>query len=84
MGLQARNATVAITERVDPRQPVMRASHPNQCMLPLSVSFNNALFAVLFSIVVGASAGYVNAALVGALSGLKWTKASRMKSVVSE
>jgi hypothetical protein len=53
-------------------------------MLPLSVSFNNALFAVLFSIVVGASAGYVNAALVGALSGLKWTKASRMKSVISE
>lgn len=45
----------------------------------LSVSFNNALFAILFSIVVGASAGYLNAALVGVLTGLKWTKASTQR-----
>lgn len=50
----------------------------------LSVSFNNALLAILFSTVVGASAGYINAALVAALVGQESTKASKMESVVSE
>ncbi len=49
----------------------------------LSISFNNALIAILFSTVVGASAGYVNAALVAALVGQESTKASKMESDVS-
>ena len=50
----------------------------------LSVSFNNALLAILFSSIVGASAGYVNAALVAALVRQEPTKASKMESDVSE
>lgn len=50
----------------------------------LSVSFNNALLAILFSTVVGASAGYVNALLVAALVGQESSKPSEMESVVSE
>lgn len=45
----------------------------------LSVSFNNALLAILFSIACGALAGYLNATLVGVLSGLKWTKPSTQR-----
>lgn len=50
----------------------------------LSVTFNNALLAILLSTVVGASAGYVNAALVAALVQKESTKASKMESVVSD
>jgi len=50
----------------------------------LSLSFNNALLAILFSTVVGASAGYVNAALVAALVGQESTKLAKMESIDSE
>lgn len=50
----------------------------------LSVSFNNALIAILFSTLVGASAGYVNAALVAALVRQESTKTSKVESVDSE
>lgn len=50
----------------------------------LSVSFNNALIAILFSTLVGTSAGYVNAALVAALVRQESTKESKMESVVSD
>lgn len=50
----------------------------------LSVSFNNALFAILFSTMVGASAGYVNALLVAVLVGREASDTSKMESVVSE
>lgn len=50
----------------------------------LSVSFNNALIAILFSTVIGASAGYVNAALVAVLVKQESTKTSKMESVPSE
>ena len=46
----------------------------------LSMSFNNALLAILFSTLVGASAGYVNAALVAALVRQESTKESKMES----
>lgn len=46
----------------------------------LSLSFNNALLAILLSTVVGASAGYANALLVAALVGQGSTKASEMES----
>lgn len=46
----------------------------------LSVTFNNALIAILFSTLVGASAGYVNAALVAALIRQESTKESKMES----
>lgn len=42
----------------------------------LSISFNNALIAILFSTVVGALAGYANAALVAVLVGQKSSQIS--------
>lgn len=50
----------------------------------LSVSFDNALLAILSSTVIGASAGYLNAVMVAALVGQESTKTSKMESVVSE
>lgn len=50
----------------------------------LSVSFNNALLAILFSTVVGATVGYINAVLVAALIGQESAKDSKMESVPSE
>lgn len=50
----------------------------------LSVSFNNALLAILFSTLVGVSAGYINAALVAALVREKSTETSKMESAVSD
>ncbi|MDP2247327.1 MAG: DUF1097 domain-containing protein [Nitrosomonadales bacterium] len=41
----------------------------------LSMSFNNALLAVVFSFVLGASAGYLNAMLVGVLIRMHWISA---------
>lgn len=50
----------------------------------LSLTFNNALIGILFSVVVGTTAGYLNAVLVGALCGLKWSKGSGMKPVAGK
>lgn len=50
----------------------------------LSVSFNNALLAVLLSTMVGASAGYVNTLLVAALVGRESSRASKMESALNE
>lgn len=50
----------------------------------LSVTFNNALIAILFSAVVGASAGYINAVLVAALVRSDSSKEAKMESAVSE
>ena len=50
----------------------------------LSISFNNALIAILFSTVVGASAGYLNAALVSCLVRQESKKEPKMESEVSE
>ena len=50
----------------------------------LSISFNNALLAILFSTVVGASAGYLNAVLVAALVKQEPTQVSKIESDVSE
>jgi hypothetical protein len=50
----------------------------------LSVSFNNALLAVVLSFILGASAGYLNATLVGLLIGLRWTRSSRLGAVESD
>lgn len=50
----------------------------------LSVSFNNALLAVVFSFVLGASAGYLNAMLVGFFCKLRWVKPSGLGAVRSD
>lgn len=50
----------------------------------LSVSFNNALLAIIISTVVGAMAGYINAVLVATLVGRESAETSKLESVVSE
>ncbi len=50
----------------------------------LSLSFNNALLAILSSTIIGASAGYINATLVAALVGRGIMKPSKCESVIRE
>jgi hypothetical protein len=49
----------------------------------LSVSFNNALLVVVFSFLLGTSAGYLNAVLVGFLCNPRWVKPSALDAVKS-
>ncbi|MCB2428064.1 DUF1097 domain-containing protein [Methylophaga pinxianii] len=50
----------------------------------LSVSFNNALIAILFSSLIGVTAGYFNAIMVAVLVKQESTNSSKMESVVNE